>query len=96
LTTTEAALVELRELAELGRTTRLEAWCQRWSAPECWPDFAADVLKLTHAFAHERIIALVDACLVEYAAAPDPVTGPSGGTPIQPGTQTDISGDSAP
>ncbi len=92
----EAALVELRELAELGRTTRLEAWCKHWSAPECRPDFAADVLKLTHAFAHDRIIALVDACLEEYAAAPGPVQGSSQGIPIQPGPPIDISEDSAP
>jgi PAS domain S-box-containing protein len=65
----DAALAELRELAELGRTTRLEAWCEHWSAPDRRPDFAADVLKLTHAFAHERIIALVDASRAERSGA---------------------------
>jgi PAS domain S-box-containing protein len=55
-----SALMELRELAELGRTTRLEDWCHDWSAPGRQPAFAAHVLTLVHSFEHERIIALVN------------------------------------
>lgn len=72
----DGALSELRELAELGRTTRLEAWCDYWSAPRRRPVFAAEVLRLTHAFAHERIIALVDACRDHPAGSPCAGTPP--------------------
>lgn len=57
------ALRELRELAELGRTTRIEAWCRHWSAPDRQPAFAARVLQLALAFENDRIVALVDAGL---------------------------------
>ncbi|NCA69661.1 MAG: PAS domain S-box protein [Sphingobacteriia bacterium] len=59
------ALRELRELAELGRTMRLEAWCQHWGAPARHPELAARVLALTLAFEHGRILDLVDECLAE-------------------------------
>lgn len=57
------ALRELRELAELGRTTRIEAWCRHWAAPDRQPAFAARVLQLALAFENDRIVALVDAGL---------------------------------
>ncbi|WP_295437882.1 ATP-binding protein [uncultured Thiodictyon sp.] len=55
------ALAELRALAELGRTTRIEGWCRHWSGPGDRPAFTAQVLALAHAFEHARIIALVEA-----------------------------------
>ncbi|WP_157817589.1 hypothetical protein [Candidatus Thiodictyon syntrophicum] len=55
------ALAEFRALAELGRTTRIEAWCRHWSGPGDRPAFAAQVLTLAHTFEHARIIALIEA-----------------------------------
>ena len=60
------ALLELRELAELGRTSRLEAWCRYWSVPGRRPAFAAQVLKLTKVFEHERLRVLVDARIADH------------------------------
>jgi hypothetical protein len=66
------ALAELRELADLGRTTRIEDWCRYWSAPGRRPAFSAQVLKLAHEFEHGRIIALVDERLGESHLDADP------------------------
>ena len=66
------ALMELRELAVLGRTSRLEAWCRHWSTPERRPIFAAQVLKLTYAFEHTRIVALADAAIAGHRIDPLP------------------------
>jgi hypothetical protein len=64
--------MELRELAVLGRTSRLEAWCRHWSTPERRPIFAAQVLKLTYAFEHTRIVALADAAIAGHRIDPLP------------------------
>jgi hypothetical protein len=70
------ALAELRELADLGRTTRIEDWCRYWAAPARRPAFSAQVLKLAHEFDHGRIIALVDERLSESLLDSDRDTGP--------------------
>ena len=67
-----SALAQLLELAELGRTTRLEAWCRYWSAPGRRPAFAAHILALVHAFEHERIIALANDLLSGPGTDSDP------------------------
>lgn len=62
-----AALAELRTLAELGLTSRIEDWCTTWGArDQRHTAFVRAVLALAYTFDPDRVCALVDAFL-EYA-----------------------------
>ncbi len=59
-----AALVELRTLADLGLTSRIEDWCATWEAhDERHAAFVRTVLALAYTFDPTRLCALLDAFL---------------------------------
>jgi len=74
-----AALAELRALADLGLTSRIEDWCAAWAAADQrYAAFVRRVLALAYTFDPGPLCALVDAFLDE--APPDP---PAAGAPAR-------------
>ncbi len=65
-----AALDDLRQLADLGRTSAMECWCRRWGQAG-YVELAERVSRLVLSFEHGQIIELVNAQLDRVAHPAD-------------------------